>query len=471
MTGHVQTSHLFKANARRALADRNLKIGLDRTTGLLRQRRAQAVRDFAEYGATREAATRIKDHTLRYLDVYLERFVRNAEAAGAIVHLTDDKQAACAKVVEICGQHGARSVTRVKSMLGEEIGLPEALETAGIERVETDLAEHIIQLAGDPPSHIVVPALHKTHEQVGELFRRHHREPMTTDDIPAMVDSARRELRRKYVVADAGISGANFLIAESGSVCTVTNEGNAELTTELPDLHIVTAGIEKLVPSLAHTTVLLRMLARSALGTEITQYTSFFTGPRRDGDRDGPKAMHIVLVDNRRTEMLADPLLRPMLRCIRCGACMNHCPVYSAVGGHAYGAVYPGPLGAILTPALSSLEEAPDLPHACTLNGSCQEVCPVKIPLTDIMRALRARTYERGLLPVFSRVGLGLWGRLARWPWLYHKVMGLGGLGMRLLARGRPALSSLPMAGGWTEARDLPTPPRQSFLEALKDRR
>lgn len=470
MSVHVQTSHLFKSNAKAALADPNLKTGLDRTTGLLRSRRKAAIKAFPEYPQVREAGRRIKDHVLANLDVYLTRFIKNAEAAGCKVHLAETKDDACQIVIDICREHEVQSVTRVKSMLGEEIGLPGALEAAGIERVETDLAEHIIQLAGDPPSHIVVPALHKTHEQVGELFRAHHQDPMQTDHIPDMVESARRELRRKYFAADAGISGANFLIADSGTICTVTNEGNAELTTELPKLHIVTAGIEKLVPNMAHTNVLLRLLARSALGMEITQYTSFFNGPKRAGDRDGPEAMHIVLVNNRRTDMLADPLLNPMLRCIRCGACMNHCPVYAAVGGHAYGSVYPGPMGAILTPALSSLKESPDLPHACTLNGSCQEVCPVGIPLTDIMRDLRQRTFAQGLVPWLSRMFLKAWAALAAKPSLYRLATGLGLTGLRIWGRGRPKLSAVPLAGHWTNSRDLPPAPKAGFMAAYKAR-
>ena len=471
MTTHQQTSHLFKANAKAALANRHLKTGLDRTTGLLRTRRKAAMEAFPQYQDVREAGRRIKDHVLDNLDYYLEQFVKNAQGNGCVVHLAQTKEEACEFVVRICHDHDAQSVTRVKSMLGEEIGLPGALERAGIERVETDLAEHIIQLAGDPPSHIVVPALHKTHEQVGELFRKHHAEPMQTDHIPDMVESARRELRRKYYAADAGISGANFLIADTGTICTITNEGNAELTTELPKLHIVTAGIEKLVPSLAHTNVLLRLLARSALGMEITQYTSFFSGPRREGDRDGPAAMHIVLVDNRRTDMLADPLLRPMLRCIRCGACMNHCPVYAAVGGHAYGGVYPGPMGSILTPALSSLDAAPDLPHACTLNGSCQEVCPVKIPLTDIMRDLRARGFDKGLMPKVAKLSLAIWGQLARRPAIYRLSSRLGLLGLRIWGMGRRRLNSVPLASAWTGTRDLPRAPKAGFLAQYQDRR
>ena len=458
-----QTSHRFKDNVSVALQDENLKIGLTRTTNLLRNRRTEAYRNYPNFEALREAGKRIKDHALDHIDFYLQQFIENAEAAGCQVHVALNKAEACAITVDILNQHGAKSVTRAKSMLGEEIGLPAALEAAGITRVETDLAEHINQLSGDDPAHIVVPALHKTHEQVRELFRENHANPTDLVEIPAMVESARIELRSKYVAADAGITGANFLIAESGTVCTVTNEGNAELTTELPKLHIVTAGIEKIVANLDHTTTLLRLLARSALGTEFTQYTSFFTGPKRPGERDGPEAMHIVLVDNRRSDMLHGGM-RDMLRCIRCGACMNHCPVYAQVGGHAYGFVYPGPMGAILTPQLSSLEQAPDLPHACTLNGSCQQVCPVKIPLTDMIRELRVQTWERGLVKGPAKIALKLWAMAAKMPWLYRLGTRIALPMMRLWARGKPSIASMPLAGGWTAARDLPTPPAQSFM-------
>ena len=283
------TPDRFKENVREALAEPELKVALVRTTTLLRDRRAQVLADYPEFEAAREAARRIKDHTLKYLDHYLERFEAAALASGAQVHWARTPEEACAAVIAICRAHGAKSVTRSKSMLGEEIGIVEALEAAGIERVETDLGEHIVQLAGERPSHIVMPAMHKTHEQVARLFEAEHAMPPPGPEIADLVESARHELRPKYVAADVGISGANFLIAETGSTVTVTNEGNAELTTALPKVHIVTAGIEKLVPSAEHCTVLLRLLARSAIGAEITNYTTFYNGPKRPGDRDGPE--------------------------------------------------------------------------------------------------------------------------------------------------------------------------------------
>ena len=461
------TSEKFKTKAAEALRQPNLKVALERTTGLLKSRRRETLAQYPEYAATRELGQKIKDHTLEYLDHYLEMFERNAKASGAHVHWAETPRQATDIIVGICNRHNAKSVTRVKSMLGEEIGISEALSEAGIERVETDLAEHIIQLAGDPPSHIVMPAMHKTHEEVAALFREKHAEPAASDDVGELVESARRELRPKYVAADIGISGANFLVADTGSVVTVTNEGNAELTTTLPKVHIVNVGIEKLVPSMEHCAVFIRLLARAALGTEITQYTTYHNGPKRAGDRDGPEEMHIVLVDNHRTDMF-ESFLRPMLRCIRCGACMNHCPVYGAVGGHAYGYVYPGPMGSVLTPAMTSLERAGDLPNACTLNGRCQEVCPVNIPLPDLLRGLRERQWRAKIGASSMRLGIGAWAFMAKRPWLYRLASRLGVFSMRALAGRAGRLTRLIGASGWTRHRDLTAPQRATFMAQYK---
>ena len=465
-----QTSHTFKANVKTALAQPNLRVALDRTTDLLQSRRVGMLDAFPQYDATRDVAEKIKDHTLAHLDTYLEEFEKNAIASGAKVYWASTPSEATDIIVSICKAKGAKTTTRVKSMLGEEIGLPEALADAGIERIETDLAEHIIQLADDPPSHIVMPAMHKTREEVEALFREKHRQPLADGEVATLVESARQELRPKYLAADVGISGANFIVAETGSVVTVTNEGNSELTTTPPPVHIVNVGIEKIVPTMEHCSVFIRLLARAALGTEITQYTTFHNGPKRDGDRDGPEEMHIVLVDNRRTEML-DNFLRPMLRCIRCGACMNHCPVYGAVGGHAYGAVYPGPMGAILTPAMSSLEEAGDLPNACTLNGRCQEVCPVNIPLPDLMRKLREKQWRKKLTTTPYRFTLGLWAALVKRPSIYRVASRAGVRIIELMAGRKGFVRSLLGAGGWTRYRDLPAPRAGTFMDQYKQGR
>ncbi|MFV0385026.1 LUD domain-containing protein, partial [Paracoccus sp. (in: a-proteobacteria)] len=321
----------FNARADDSLADRTLKTAIDRTTGTAERKRAAAIEAFPEFEAARARGRAIKDHVIANLGHYLEQFERNATTSGAQVHWAADDVEARAIVTRICLEAKAKLVTRSKSMLGEEIGLPHALADAGIERVETDLAEHIIQLAGEAPSHIIWPAMHRTREQVADLFKAGHTPPPAAEDPASMVQSARTQLRTKFLAADVGISGANFLVADTGATCTVTNEGNAELTTTPPRIHIVTAGIEKIVPSTAHAVALLRLLVRSATGGELTQYTTFHCGPKRAGDADGPEEMHIVLVDNGRTNMLADEF-REMLRCIRCGACMNHCVVYRQIG-------------------------------------------------------------------------------------------------------------------------------------------
>ncbi len=456
----------FSERAAAAVADRGLKVAIDRTTGNAERKRAVAVAAFPEFEAARARGKAIKNHVIANLDHYLETFERNAVAAGAKVHWAATDAEARAIVTRICLDANAKIVTRAKSMLGEEIGLPHALADAGIERVETDLAEHIIQLAGERPSHIVWPAMHRTREQVAVLFNAGHQPPPAAEDPASMVQSARRVLRDKFLRADVGISGANFLVADTGATVTVTNEGNAELTTTPPRIHIVTAGIEKLVPSTAHAFALLRLLVRSATGGELTQYTTFHCGPKRPGDADGPEEMHIVLVDNGRSRMLGDEF-REMLRCIRCGACMNHCVVYRQIGGHAYGGTYPGPMGAVLTPVLEGLSKARDLPFACTMNGRCAEVCPVEIPLPTLLRAWRGRSWREGLEKAPYRYGLGLWAMVARRPRLYRLASGIGVRALRLFGGGG-WIARLPLAGGWTAHRDLPKPAGRTFMEQYR---
>jgi L-lactate dehydrogenase complex protein LldF len=464
---HTSLVH-FKARAKAALADPTLKIAIDRTTGTAERKRAAALLDFPQFEQARDLGKRIKDHVISNLDHYLVEFERNAIACGAQVHWASSASDASRIVVELCRKAQARRVTRVKSMLGEEIGLPHALDEAGIERVETDLAEHIVQLGGDTPSHIIWPSMHRTREQVSAMFHKSHRSPHHEETIEAMVDSARRELRDKFLSSDVAISGANFLIADTGATCTVTNEGNAELTTTPPRVHIVTAGIEKLVPSMPHAFAMLRLLVRSATGADITQYTTFHCGPRQPGDHDGPQEFHVVLVDNGRTRMLAEGL-REMLRCIRCGACMNHCVVFRQVGGHAYGGVYPGPMGSVLTPVFDGLEAARELPHACTLNGRCKEVCPVDIPLPTLLRGWRDRSWREGLEPVSVRAGIGLFAFVASRPWLYHKATAAAVQVMRLFNRhGR--LKGMPFIGAWTRHRDFPAPAAKTFMQMYQDR-
>lgn len=456
----------FNFNVKKALAQPNLKGIIRRTTDKADAKRAEAVVNFPEFEKARLQGQKIKDHTIKHMAHYLAEFEKNASAQGAIVHWASTGEEASRIVMDICKQHNAKKVTRSKSMLGEEIGLTHSLDNSDIERIETDLAEHIIQLAGDPPSHIVWPAMHRSREDVIKLFRQFHKDPTSSEEIIDLVDSARRDLRTKFLAADIGISGANFLLADSGSTCTVTNEGNAELTTTPPKVHIITAGIEKLVPSMAHAVPLLRLLTRSATGAEITQYITFHNGPKRINDADGPEECHIVLVDNGRTKMLADDM-KEMLRCIRCGACMNHCVVYKHIGGHAYGSVYPGPMGSVLTPHLNSLEVANKQTHACTMNGRCEEVCPVNIPLPKLLRSLRAQSWEKKFEPLTNRLFVKIFAQLAKRPKLFQFTSSCSLLFMRVFSK-NGWIRFLPLAAGWTKNRDLIAPNSQTFMQQYK---
>ncbi len=458
----------FRAHARRALADEELQRALARLRRNFQERRARAVAALPEFEELRRAGEAIRDQVLARLDHHLEVFVARARAAGTVVHVAETAADARRIVLDLLRSRGVRLVTKSKSMVAEEVGLAEAVEDAGIARVETDLGEYIIQLAHEPPSHLIGPAVHMTEARIARLFAEAHGGPPEREP-ERLVAQARRVLRRKYLDAGAGITGANFLVAETGSIITVTNEGNAELTQGLPPLHIVVTGIEKLVPTMEDAFTLLRLLARSATGQEFATYTTVITGPRRPGDRDGPEEMHLVLVDNGRTALLGSRL-QPMLRCIRCSACMNHCPVYLAVGGHAYGWTYVGPMGAVLTPALAGLERTWPLPEASTFCGRCAEVCPVRIPLPDLMRVWREEAFARRLPPATQRHGLRLWAFLARRPALYRAAFAPA---VRLLARlggRRRRLRRLPLAGGWTAARDLPAPEGPTFLARVRRR-
>jgi L-lactate dehydrogenase complex protein LldF len=457
----------FVNNVSNSLAQPNLKATIRRTTDKAEAKRAEAIKNFPGFDQTRLQGQKIKDHTIKYLHHYLCQFEKNATAQGAIVHWASDGDEASRIVLDICKEHKAKTVTRSKSMLGEEIGLSHILDNAGIKRIETDLAEHIIQLAGDPPSHIVWPAMHRSREDVKNLFRKYHKSASTSDQIADLVKSARQDLRTKFLTSDIGISGANFLLADSGSSCTITNEGNAELTTTPPKVHIVTAGIEKLVPSMAHAIPLLRLLTRSATGAEITQYITFHNGPKRVNDADGPEICHIVLVDNGRTKMLSNGMME-MLRCIRCGACLNHCVVYKHIGGHAYGSVYPGPMGSVLTPHTKSLKVANKQTHACTMNGRCEEVCPVNIPLPKLLRSLRAKSWQNRYEPLTNRLMVNIFTQLAKRPKLYQLFSNYLITFMRIFSR-KGWIHSMPMTSGWTQNRDLISPDSLTFINQYKN--
>lgn len=458
----------FLSNAREALQDATLQQALTRARAGFIQKRAKAVAATPEFPRLRERAVAVKADALNRLPDLLRQYEQAVCASGGQVHWAETAEQARDIVLQLCKAVGGGRVAKGKSMVGEEIELNPALEAAGHHVLETDLGEYIIQLAQEPPSHIIAPAVHKTREQVADLFAEHHSDlPEKIESIPGLVAEARRKLRRGFLDADIGITGANLLIAESGTSVLVTNEGNGDLCATLPKTHIVIAGIEKVVPDLQAATDILRVLGRSATGQDATAYTSFFTGPKRADDPDGPEQYHVVLVNNGRADIARGPY-RDMLRCIRCGACLNHCPVYAGVGGHAYGAVYPGPMGSVLTPLLDGLETAKELPNACSLCGRCGEVCPVKIPLPDLLRRLRGDQHRQGLTRL--RGAMGLWAWAARRPRLWRMGMRLGSLALRLFALGKRYTRALPFAKGWTAGRDLPIPDQATFLDQWKRR-
>lgn len=458
---------IFKENARAALADKDLRSAMAMLNAGMVPNRQAAVDRLPEFTLLSQRGRELKDHVLGNLDFYLESFERNCKAAGGHVHWCATPADAQAAVLKICRSVDAKTVTKGKSMIAEEIHLNEFLEKHGIEPVETDLGEYIIQLAQEPPSHIIGPAIHKTKDQVSDLFLKHHAKLGRTErqtEPQKMVNEAREILRQKYFNADVGITGANYLIAETGSSIIVTNEGNGDLTQTLPKIHIVVTSLEKVVPTLEDATTFLRILARSATGQEFSAYTTISTGPRRPDDLDGPEEYHVILLDNGRSTMLGSEA-QDMLRCIRCGACMNHCPVYQSVGGHTYGTVYVGPMGAVLSPALLGVSETQHLPCASTLCGRCEEVCPVAIPLPRLLRHWREKSFEAGNVPGLERWGLSIWAFFARRPWLYGLAARLAVRGLRYLGRRQGRLRTLWFAGGWTDGRDLPAPEGQTFQE------
>jgi L-lactate dehydrogenase complex protein LldF len=451
----------FRAAARAALANPQLRRNLAVATRTIRERRAEVVGERPDWEDLREAGRALKRRVLRHLDEHLVQFEAAVESAGGTVHWARDGEEAGALIAGLVQATGARVVVKVKSLTTDEIDLNGRLGEAGIDVVETDLAELICQLAGEEPSHILVPAIHKNRREIRDLFRQELGAPNLSDDPNELTNAARSYLRSKFLEARVAISGANFGVAQTGTVCVLESEGNGRFCTTLPETLITVLGIEKLLPAPEDLEVFLQLLPRSSTGERMNPYTSLWTGV---SPGDGPSEFHVVLLDNGRTDVLADEVGRQTLACIRCSACLNVCPVYTRTGGHAYGSVYPGPIGAILTPQLRGVDEAPSLPYASSLCGACYEVCPVKIDIPEVLVHLRARVTEETRSDLAERGAM----RALAWTFAdrrrYESAQRLARLTGRPFARDG-LVTRLPGLGAWTNTRDLRSVSRQTFRE------
>jgi len=471
--GKTAAARAFPVAAKEALGNAQLRRNVHHATDVIRNKRALRVEEMPDWQQLRDTASAIKQHTLAHLDHYLEEFSRNCERAGGQVHWArdaDEANAIAVKIIRGFAEDGAQEVIKVKTMTSDEVQMNVALEAAGITPIETDLADMIVQLGHDEPSHIVVPALHKNRVEIRDIFRREMNLPELTEQPEELSAAARRYLRERFLRTKIGISGANFLVAETGAVCVVESEGNGRMCVTLPDMLITLVGIEKVIPKSQDLEVFLQLLPRSATGERMNPYNSLWTGVTAG---DGPREFHVILLDNGRTKLLEDELERETLQCIRCGACLNACPVYRETGGLAYGSIYSGPIGAILSPQLQSLEHSRSLPYASTLCGACYEVCPVKIDIPEVLIHLRGRLVREEQKTLGGKLGMeNLAMQAAAKSFLsarrYEAAQRLARMGQKLFERGGE-LRNLPgLAGGWTKFRDLRAIPKKSFRDWWK---
>lgn len=464
----------FRARARAALDDPKLRKSLRGAMDFLQDKRAMQFADGAELEQLRDLGEAVRQHALARLPELLVQLEDKLSAAGVKVHWAENADQATAIVHGIAQSHQARRVIKGKSMTSEEIELNHYLAERGIDCIESDMGEYIVQLAGEKPSHIVMPAIHKTRGDIAELFVRHIPETLYTEDVDALIQTGRRALRQAFVDADIGLSGVNFAAADTGTLWLVENEGNGRLATTVPDVHIAIMGIEKVVAKLEHIVPLSSLLTRSATGQAITTYFNLISGPRRSGELDGPREMHLVLLDNGRTQAYADEQLRATLQCIRCGACMNHCPVYTRIGGHAYGTTYPGPIGKIISPHLLGLEATADLATASSLCGACGEVCPVRIPIPALLIRLRTEANRNPHEPVAHPLrGQGAkFSRGERLIWRFWSGAFAHPFTYRLFRWAATRLRALtPMRQlGWTRHRTPLKPAARSLSDLLRAR-
>jgi L-lactate dehydrogenase complex protein LldF len=443
----AQPSPRFREIARGKLGDPRVLTALDEATNRLRTNRVGAWGDLANVEALRDRAHATRMSVIDDLEGHVARFTEAFEERGGHVFRARTGEEASAYVAEVCRRSGAKLAAKSKSMATEEIGLNEALSAAGVTPVETDLGEYILQLAGEHPVHIIAPAIEKTAEQVAELLGAVDGRTLSPE-LEELTNAARTQLRQTFLKADVGITGANFGVSSTGSICLVTNEGNGRLVSSIPRVHVAIMGMERLVPSTADLAVMLQLLARSGTGQRLSVYTTLLTGPRRPGEEDGPEEMHVVILDNGRSGLIGSRY-EEMLACIRCGACLNVCPVYRKAGGAAYGPVYSGPMGAVLIPLLTGLEQAPSLPHASSLCGACTDACPVKIPLHELLLELRRDLVEERVAPWRERAAFAAWSWVWSSVWGYRASTRLARLGARWAGAAGPGRV-------WTRGRALP---------------
>ncbi|WP_240647709.1 LutB/LldF family L-lactate oxidation iron-sulfur protein [Paenibacillus nanensis] len=458
-----------KERAEIALNNEFLRKAVKFTTERLRTGKKSASEEHGNWDLWRERGRQIRLHTIAHLDYYLSQFIENARANGVHVHFAATSEEAVELTMAIAKEAGARSVVKSKSMVSEELHINAALEKAGIESVETDLGEYIIQLAGEAPSHIIIPAIHKNRYQIAELLSKEAGKELPPD-TSILAGFVRRKLREKFLEADIGMTGCNFAIAETGSIVLFENEGNARMVSTVPKTQITLMGMERIIPTWDDLEVMSTLLPRSATGQKLTVYMSGITGPRRPLDGDGPEEMHIIIVDNGRSLQLGDPEFQELLNCIRCGACLNACPVYRQIGGHAYGGTYSGPIGAVLTPSLNkNIMEWDDIANASSLCGACYEACPVKIPLHDMLVYLRNRKVKNGKRMMLESAGMKGFKLVMGNHKLYESAVKIGRAGQVLVKREGKIKAKIGPLKGWNSYRHLSALPKQSFREAWQE--